>query len=68
MINDSDDNNVFGTDLELDNNHKLFSNDATFVTGLTWKKDQTKDAKKYTYKDLDTTTTTSWGGATTTRN
>lgn len=68
MINDSDDNNVFGTDLELNNNHKLFSNDATFVTGLTWKKDKTNDAKKYTYKDLDTTTTTSWSGTTTTIN
>ncbi len=66
MINDSDDNNVFGTDLELNNNHELFSNDAIFVTGLTWKKDITNDAKKYTYRDLDTTTTTSWSGATTT--
>ncbi|MBU0925427.1 TonB-dependent receptor [bacterium] len=68
MINDSDDNNVFGTDLELNNNHELFSNDAIFVTGLTWKKDKTNDAKKYTYRDLDTTTTTSWSGTTTTIN
>jgi iron complex outermembrane recepter protein len=68
MINDSNDNNVFGTDLELNNNHKLFSNDATFVTGLTWKKDKTNDAKKYTYRDIDTTTTTSWSGTVTTIN
>ena len=65
MINDSDDNNVFGTDLELNNSHKLFSNDATFVTGLTWKKDETKDAKKYTYGDLDTTRIISRGVITT---
>lgn len=68
MINVSNDNNVFGTDLELNNTHKLFSNDASFVTGVTWKKDKTNDAKKYTYRDLDTTTTTSWAGTVTTIN
>lgn len=66
FINDSTDNNVFGTDLELSHTHKLFSTDASFVTGVTWKKDVTNNSKKYTYRDLDTTTTTSWNGTTTT--
>lgn len=57
FINDATDNNVFGTDLELDYKHKLFSNDANFVSGITWKKDESNDAKKYTYRDLNTTTT-----------
>jgi len=65
MINDSNDNNVFGTDLELNNTHKLFSNDASFVTGFTWKKDVTNNAKKYTYRDLNTSTISSWAGSVT---
>lgn len=60
LINVADDNNVFGTDLELNYNHKLFSSDATFVTGITWKKDVTNDSKKYTYKDYTTANATSW--------
>lgn len=59
-INDSDDNKVFGTDLELNYKHKLFSNDATLVTGVTWKMDRTKDAKKYAYADFETQTATTW--------
>lgn len=54
MINDSTDNNVFGTDLELNYDHKLFSNDALLVAGITAKQDITNDAKKYTYKDYNT--------------
>ena len=67
MINDSDDNNVYGTDLELNYNHKLFSNDAVLVAGLTYKLDRTKGSEKYLYADLDTATTTSgWGPSATT--
>jgi len=54
MINDSDDNKVFGTDLELNYTHKLFSNEATLVAGLTLKQDKTNDSKKYLYRDLVT--------------
>ena len=60
LINDSDDNSVYGTDLEINNIHKLFSNDASLVAGLTWKKDVTNDAKKYKYKDIRTKPSTSW--------
>ncbi len=52
MINDSDDNSVYGTDLELNYNHKAFDNEASLVAGVTYKTDITKDAKKYEYKDL----------------
>ena len=51
MINDSDDNKVFGTDLEANYFHKLFGNDATLVVGVTAKTDITKGSKKYTYAD-----------------
>ncbi len=51
MINDSDDNKVFGTDLEVNYEHKLFSNDAILVAGITAKQDISNDAKKYTYED-----------------
>jgi len=55
MINDSDDNKVFGTDLEVNYKHNLFTNDAVLVGGLTWKIDRTKDAKKYQYADISST-------------
>lgn len=58
LINDADDNSVYGTDLELNYNHKAFDNEATLVAGVTYKTDITKDAKKYLYKDLDTVTVT----------
>jgi len=51
LINDSDDNSVYGTDLELNFNHKLFENKATLVAGVTYKTDVTKNAKKYKYAD-----------------
>jgi iron complex outermembrane receptor protein len=63
MINDSDDNSVYGTDLELDYNHKAFGNEATLVAGVTYKTDITNDAKKYLYADLDTVTVTPTFGA-----
>jgi iron complex outermembrane receptor protein len=56
IINDSDDNSVYGTDLELNHNHNLFGNKASLVTGVTAKTDITKDAKKYEYADYTTTT------------
>lgn len=52
MINDSSDNNIFGTDLEFDYAHKLFSKDANLVGGVTLKLDKSDDAKKYEYKDV----------------
>lgn len=60
MINDSDDNQVYGTDLELNFNHSLFSNDAMLVAGVTAKRDITKDSKKYTYADYETKNATGW--------
>lgn len=52
MINDSDDNKVFGTDLEANYSHRLFDKEATLVWGLTAKQDRTKGSKKYTYSDF----------------
>ena len=52
MINDSDENTVFGMDLEANYFHKVFGNDATLVFGVTAKTDITKDSKKYTYADF----------------
>ncbi|CAM3943930.1 TonB-dependent receptor [Arcobacter cloacae] len=59
LINDADDNKVFGTDLEFNLAHKLFSKDAMLVGGLTLKMDKTNDAKKYQYRDIQTQTVTS---------
>lgn len=63
MINDSDDNNVYGTDLELNYDHKLFNNKASLVAGVTYKTDITNDAKKYEYRDIEYAV--GYGGATT---
>ncbi|QOY55735.1 TonB-dependent receptor [Candidatus Sulfurimonas marisnigri] len=51
LINESDNNSVYGTDLELNYNHNLFGNKASLVAGVTLKTDITKDAKKYEYAD-----------------
>ena len=56
MINDSDDNSVYGTDLEFNYNHSLFDSEATLVSGVTYKTDITKNARKYEYADLLTQT------------
>jgi len=53
MINDSDDNSVYGTDLELNYNHKLFDTEASLVAGVTYKVDITNDAEKYQYLEYD---------------
>lgn len=50
-INDSDDNKVFGTDLEANYTHTLFNDEAVLVFGITAKTDRTRDAKKYAYQD-----------------
>lgn len=57
MINDATDNNIFGTDLEFDYMHKLFSQDANLVGGVTLKLDKSDDSKKYEYKDVQTSGT-----------
>lgn len=53
FINDSKNNYVYGTDLEANNNHSIFGYSDTLVFGLTAKQDLTKNAKKYTYKDIE---------------
>lgn len=53
MINDSKDNNVYGTDLELNYNHELFSKKSILVAGFTAKQDVSKNSKKYAYKDFN---------------
>ena len=69
LINDSKNNKVFGTDLEFNAAHKLFSKDALFVGGVTVKMDKTTDSKKYQYGDVQTKTVTSgWGANQTTVN
>lgn len=58
MINDSDDNSVYGTDLELNYAHRLFDKEASLVAGVTYKTDITKGGKKYEYSDVITTPVT----------
>lgn len=62
LINDSDKNYIYGTDLELNNSHTIFGKDGTLVFGLTAREDRTNDAKKYTYKDYESKR--GWGGKT----
>lgn len=67
LINDSDDNKVYGTDLEINYNHNLFGKKAVLVGGVTVKADITKGAKKYEYANLQTESTVSgWGPSATT--
>jgi len=54
IINDADENYVYGTDLETDYAHQLFNRDAMLVFGLTAKQDRSDDAKKYQYADVVT--------------
>lgn len=49
MINDSNDNSVYGTDIEANYGHELFNKEASLVAGVTYKTDITNDAKKYQY-------------------
>jgi len=62
LINDSDNNKVFGADVEADYLHNLFSRDANLVFGVTAKQDRTRDARKYEYADIITEPTASGRG------
>ncbi|MEA3404342.1 MAG: TonB-dependent receptor [Pseudomonadota bacterium] len=53
MINDTQDNKVFGTDLAWNRSHQAFGNQAEFLFGLTARTDIRNDGKKYTYRDVD---------------
>ncbi|MDD3344072.1 MAG: TonB-dependent receptor [Sulfurospirillaceae bacterium] len=54
IINDADENYVYGVDLETDYAHKFFDRDATLVLGATAKQDRSDDSKKYQYADVQT--------------
>ncbi|GIT97194.1 TonB-dependent receptor [Sulfurovum sp. TSL1] len=64
LINDADDNSVYGTDLELNYGHEAFGREATLVAGVTYKADITNDAKKYQYADIDYETSMVYNPAT----
>ncbi|MGN7611929.1 TonB-dependent receptor [Magnetococcales bacterium HHB-1] len=53
-INDSPNNLVFGTDLELSHQHNLFGKEGALVAGITLRQDRTKGAKKYEYNSVST--------------
>ncbi|MBF0446294.1 MAG: TonB-dependent receptor, partial [Magnetococcales bacterium] len=53
-INDSPENMVYGTDLELSNNHKLFGKDGNLVAGITLRQDVSNGSEKYEYSDVTT--------------
>ncbi|MDD2383556.1 MAG: TonB-dependent receptor [Sulfurospirillaceae bacterium] len=57
IINDADQNYVYGVDLETDYAHKFFDREATLVMGVTAKQDRSDDAKKYQYADVITSGT-----------
>lgn len=54
FINVSDDNWIYGTDLEAVWAHGIFARPSTLAAGVTLRRDQSKDAKKYTYADVQT--------------
>ncbi len=58
-INDNPGTTVIGTDLELAYRHQLWG-PSTLVSGVTARRDSTKDSKKYTYADLDTAPPPPW--------
>lgn len=51
VINESDNNWVMGTDLEFNHRHHLLGEDS-LAAGLTLRRDQTNDARKYKYADI----------------
>lgn len=53
MINDAQDNKVFGTDLAWNRSHELFGKPAEFLFGMTARTDIRTGGKKYTYQDRD---------------
>lgn len=50
-INDTPGTDSYGTDLEFSHDHELFGDD-TLVAGVTARRDQSDDAKKYKYRDI----------------
>ncbi len=58
-INDNPGTTVIGTDLELAYRHQLWG-PSTLVSGITARRDDTKDSKKYTYADLETAPPPPW--------
>ena len=52
-INDSTGNHVFGTDLQINADHKLLGKDSTLVAGLSFRQDQSIGEKKYEYADME---------------
>ncbi len=58
-INDNPGTTVIGTDLELAYRHQLWG-PSTLVTGVTARRDDTDDSKKYAYAEVVTGTPTPW--------
>ena len=50
-INDTPGTDSYGTDLEFSHDHELFG-DSTLVAGVTARRDQSDNAKKYKYRDI----------------
>ena len=50
-INDTPGTDSFGTDLEFSHDHQLLGN-STLVAGITGRRDQSDNAKKYKYRDI----------------
>jgi iron complex outermembrane receptor protein len=55
-INDSPNNSVYGTDLEMNYAHTLFDNDASLIFGVTGKLDKSNNSEKYQYADVEMAT------------
>ncbi len=58
-INDNPGTTVLGTDLEVAYKHQLWGA-STLVAGVTARRDDTKDSKKYTYGDVETSPPPVW--------
>lgn len=53
VINDNPGTDIVGTDLEFSHEHRLLG-DSTLVAGITARRDDTDDARKYKYRDIQT--------------
>ncbi|MCU7853882.1 MAG: TonB-dependent receptor [Candidatus Thiodiazotropha sp. (ex Monitilora ramsayi)] len=58
-INDNPGTTVIGTDLEFAYRHQLWG-ESTLVSGITARRDETEDSKKYEYRDWVPGPTTPW--------
>jgi iron complex outermembrane receptor protein len=58
-INDNPGTTVLGTDLEIAHKHQLWG-PSTLVAGVTARRDDTQDSKKYTYADVETSPPPAW--------